>query len=69
MLGKWIRRANEPNMERKVLAAFEALLHKVQEVQGIPPSEQYPSIESVLDQEDIDAEASRLEGLPGSWPE
>ena len=69
ILGKWIRRANEPNMERKVLTAFEALLHKVQEVQGIPPSEQYPSIESVLDQEDMEAEASRLEGLPGSWPE
>ena len=69
ILGKWIQRAKEPNMERKLLAAFEALLHKVQEVQGIPPSEQYPPIESVLDQEDIDAEASRLKDLPGSWPE
>ncbi len=69
ILGKWIRRANEPDMERKLLAAFEALLHKVQEVQGIPSEEQYPSVESVLDQEDIDAEGSRLEGLPGSWPE
>ena len=68
ILGKWMKRAKEPDMERKVLAAFEALLHKVQEVQGIPPSEQYPSIESVLDQEDMDAEASRLKDLPGSWP-
>ena len=69
ILGRWICRANDPDMERKVLAALEALLHKVQEVQGIPPEKQYPSIESVLDQEDIVAKASRLEGLPGSWPE
>ena len=69
ILGKWMRIAREPDMERKVLAAFEALLHHIQEVQGIPPEEQYPSIESVLGQEDMDAEASRLEGLPGSWPE
>ncbi len=67
--GKWMWRAEEPDMERNFLAAFEALLHQVQEVQGIPPEEQYPSVESVLDQEAIDAEASRLEGLPGSWPE
>ena len=67
--GKWMSRAKEPDMERKVLTALEALLHHIQEVQGIPREEQYPSIESVLDQEDIDAEASRLEGLPGSWPE
>lgn len=69
ILGKWMKQAKEPDMERKVITAFEALLHKVQEVQGIPPEEQYPSVESVLDKEDMDAEASRLEGLPGSWPE
>ena len=69
ILGRYMNRANEPDMERKVLTALEALLHKVQELQGIPPEEQYPSAESVLDQEDKDAEASRLEGLPGSWPE
>ena len=69
ILGKLMNRANELDMERKVLAALEALLHKVQELQGIPLEEQYPSVESVLDQEDKDAEASRLEGLPGSWPE
>ena len=69
ILGKWMSRASEPNMERKVLTAFEALLHKVQELQGIAPEEQYPSVEPVLEQEDKDAEASRLEGLPGSWPE
>ena len=69
ILGKRMKRHKDPDMERKLLAAFEALLHKVQEVQGIPSEEQYPSVESVLDQEDIDAEASRLEGLPGSWPE
>ena len=69
ILGKSMKRANEPDMERKLLTAFEALLHKVQELQGIPSEEQYPSVESVLDQEDKDAEASRLEGLPGSWPE
>ena len=69
ILGKSMRRAKKPDMERKILTAFETLLHKVQEVQGIPPEEQYPSVESVLDQEDKDAEASRLEGLPGSWPE
>lgn len=69
VLGDRMLRAEKPDMERKFLAAFEALLHKVQEVQGIPPEEQYPSVESVLDQEDMDAEASRLEGLPGSWPE
>ena len=67
--GKRMLRAREPDMERKLLATFEALLHKVQEVQGIPPEEQYPSVESVLDQENIDAKASRLEDLPGSWPE
>ena len=67
--GKWMRIARELDRERKVVSALEALLHHIQEVQGIPPEEQYPSIESVLDQEDIDAEASRLEGLPGSWPE
>ena len=69
ILGKRMRRAKEPDMERKILTTFEALLHKVQEVQGIPPDEQYPSIKSVLDQEEIDAKASKLEGLPGSWPE
>ena len=69
VLGDRMLRAEKPDMERKFLAAFEALLHKVQEVQGIPPEEQYPSVESVLDQEDMDAEASRLEGLLGSWPE
>ena len=69
ILEKLMNRAIEPDMERKVLTAFEALLHKVQELQGIPPEEQYPSVESVLDKEDKDAEASRLEGLPGSWPE
>ena len=69
LLGKRMRIANDPDREIKNLTALEALLHKVQEVQGIPPEEQYPSIESVLDQEEIDAEASRLEGLPGSWPE
>ena len=69
ILGNSMSRASEPDMERKVLAAFEALLHKVQGLQGIPPEEQYPSVESVLDQEDMDAEASKLHGLPGSWPE
>lgn len=69
VLRKWMRRPKEPDLERKILTALEALLHNVQEVQGIPPEEQYPSVESVLDQEEIDAEASRLEGLPGSWPE
>ena len=69
ILEKLMKRANEPDMERKVLTALEALLHKVQEIQGIPPEEQYSSVESVLDQEDKDAEALRLEGLPGSWPE
>ena len=69
ILGKCMSRASEPNMERKLLTALEALLHKVQELQGIPPEEQYPSVESVLEQEDKDAEATRLEGLPGSWPE
>ena len=68
-LGKSMQIANDPDRERKILTTFEALLHHIQEVQGIPPEEQYPSIESVLDQEDIDAEASRLDGLPGSWPE
>ena len=68
VLRKWMGRPKEPEMERKIITALEALLHKVQEVQGIPPEEQYPSVESVLDQEEIDAEASRLEGLPGSWP-
>ena len=69
ILEKLMRRAKKPDMERKILTAFETLLHKVQEVQGIPPEEQYSSVESVLDQEDKDAEALRLEGLPGSWPE
>ena len=67
--GKEIYSAKEPDREQTILTALEALLHKVQEAQGIPPEEQYPSIESVLDQEEIDAEASRLKGLPGSWPE
>lgn len=62
-------RAKEPDMEQKVLSALEALLHKVQELQGILPEEEYPSTESVLDQEDMDAQASKLEGLPGSWSE
>ena len=69
ILGQWMSRAKQSAMERKVLTALEALLHKVQELQGIPPAQQYPSVESVLDQEDKDAEVSRLEGLPGSWPE
>ena len=69
ILEKLMNRAIEPDMERKVLTAFETLLHKIQELQGIPPEEQYPSVESVLEQEDMEAEASRLEGLPGSWPE
>ena len=69
ILRKWMSRATKPDRERKILAAFEALLHQIQEIQGIPLEEQYPSIESVLDQEEIDAEASKLEGLPGTWPE
>ena len=69
LLGKWMLIVNNPDRELEILTTLEALLHKVQEAQGIPPEEQYPSIESVLDQEEIDAEASRLKGLPGSWPE
>ena len=69
LLGKCMWIATDPDRELEILTTFEALLHKVQEVQGVPPEEQYPSIESVLDQQDIDAEACRLEGLPGSWPE
>ncbi|KAK3173286.1 hypothetical protein OEA41_006615 [Lepraria neglecta] len=56
--------------EHKVLQAFEALLQRIQEAQGVSPEARYPPPEDLLDAGDEnDSDDLRLEQLPGAWPE
>jgi hypothetical protein len=79
----FMREVKPPEEENKVLQALHALLHRVQELQGVPPEARYPALEDLLDdpkyqylfpigsendtEDKSDTEALDTNFLPGAW--
>ena len=55
-------RAHSPDDEPKIIYGFEALLHKIQDSQGVPKEEQFPPLGEYLSSNNDE------EPVPGAWP-
>ena len=79
----FMREIRSPEEEIKVLQALHALLHRVQELQGVPPEARYPALDDLLDdpkhqylflegsesdtEHQSDTEGLESSFLPGAW--